>query len=128
MSSNPINLTLRFLLELAALASMGYWGWQQRGNWLRFVLAIGIPALAAVIWGTFRVPDDPGNAPVPVPGPLRLALEVAFFGFTVWALFDSGATTLGWIMAATLVIHYLASYDRVMWLITSRVTEKKGSA
>lgn len=26
MDSNPVNLALRFLLELAALYSIGYWG------------------------------------------------------------------------------------------------------
>lgn len=26
MGSNPVNLALRFLLELAALCSIGYWG------------------------------------------------------------------------------------------------------
>jgi hypothetical protein len=27
MSKNPANLALRFVLELAALAALGYWGW-----------------------------------------------------------------------------------------------------
>ena len=29
MSAHPINLALRFILELAALYALGYWGWTQ---------------------------------------------------------------------------------------------------
>lgn len=44
---------------------------------MRFFLALGIPGVAAVLWATFRVPNDPGRAPVPVPGIVCLALELA---------------------------------------------------
>jgi hypothetical protein len=80
MGSNPINLALRFILEIAALFALGYWGWTQHDGVWRFVWGIGLVILAAVIWGTFAVPDDPsrsGNAPVPVPGALRLVIELA---------------------------------------------------
>jgi hypothetical protein len=116
------------LLELSALAAMGYWGWLQSDSWLRIVLALGIPTIAAVLWGTFRVPNDPGRVPVPIPGVIRLALELLFFGFAVWALNDSVATNLSWIMGVTLFIHYAVSYDRVIWLITSKEIAKKESA
>jgi hypothetical protein len=81
MGSHPINLILRFILELAALTGMSIWGWKQSDGWFRFVLAIGIPIIAAAIWGTFAVPDDPsrsGKAPVVVPGLLRLGVELVF--------------------------------------------------
>jgi hypothetical protein len=120
MSNNPINLGVRFLLELAALFVIGYWGWSQAAGPLRFLLAIGLPLLAATAWGVFRVPDDPsasGRAPVPVPGPLRLALELALFGFAAWALFDLGLTTLALIFGVVTALHYIVSYDRVAWLL-----------
>jgi len=50
---HPVNLGIRFLLELAAVVSMGYWGWQKGQGVMRFVLAIGIPVAAFAIWGTF---------------------------------------------------------------------------
>jgi hypothetical protein len=121
MGSNPINLAARFLLELSALLTMGFWGWRQGGGWLRFLLALGIPILASALWGTFAVPGDPsrsGAAPIPVPGMLRLALELAFFAFATWALFDLGRERLGWIMGIITALHYLASYDRILWLMT----------
>ena len=94
MSQNPINLAVRFLLEIAALVAIGYWGWAQHAGILRYALVIGLPLLAAFLWGTLRVPEDAsanGKAPVPVPGALRLLLELAFFGFATWGLFDAGA-------------------------------------
>lgn len=117
MSSNPINLGLRFLLEICALLAMGVWGWQKGDGWLGFALAIGIPIVAAAVWGTFRVPNDPGSAPIAVPGILRLTLEVVFFTFAAWALQDARYTTLAWVLGITLVLHYSFSYDRILWLI-----------
>lgn len=117
MSSNPINLTLRFLLELSALFSIGVWGWQKGEGLTSYLFAIVLPVIAAAIWGTFRVPNDPGHAPVAIPGILRLAYEVVFFGFATWALMDASYVTLGWAIAIILIIHYIISYDRVIWLI-----------
>lgn len=122
MGSNPANLVLRFLLELAALAASGFWGWRQADGALGVVLALGIPVIEMILWGTFRVPEDAsssGKAPVPVPGPVRLILELTFFAFAVWALFDIDSTTLGWVMGGAVLAHYLLSYDRVIWLIRS---------
>ena len=86
MSSNPINLAVRFLLEIFSLAVIGVWGWKQSDSWEKYVLAIGLPVIAAVIWGTFAVANDPsrsGNAPVPVSGIVRLGIEFLFFGFEI---------------------------------------------
>ena len=79
--SNPVNLAVRFILELTGLFSFGLWGWNQADGILRFVLAFGIPTVAAALWGTFAVVDDPsrsGKAVIPVNGILRLFLEVIY--------------------------------------------------
>jgi hypothetical protein len=120
MASNPVNLAVRFVLEIASLIALGYWGWSQSNGGLRFVLAIGIPLLAAALWGTFAVPDDPsrsGKAPVPVPGIVRLLLELTFFAVATWTLLAIGATQWGWILGIATLIHYLVSYDRISWLV-----------
>jgi hypothetical protein len=120
MASHPINLTIRFLLELAALAALGYWGWHQSDGAAQYVLALSIPLIAAAAWGSFNVANDPsrsGQAPIPVPGLVRLGLELALFGFATWALFDLDLTHLGWAMAIIVLVHYGVSYDRVQWLI-----------
>jgi hypothetical protein len=120
VGSHPINLAVRFLLELSALAALAYWGWTQHAGPLRFILAIGLPLIAAVLWGTFNVRQDPsrsGRAPVPVPGLVRLALELAFFGVAAWALYAAGKAQLSLIFGLIVVVHYLVSYDRLRWLI-----------
>lgn len=119
MGSHPLNLAVRFLLEIAALVAIGYWGFEQSGIW-RFVIGIGGPFIAAALWGTFAVPGDPsrsGEAPVPIPGVLRLVLELSLFAFAAWALYDAGSTLLAALLAGITIAHYLLSYDRVTWLI-----------
>lgn len=120
MGSHPINLAIRFLLEVLALVSTGIWGWRQSDGWLRFLFAFGIPILLMAIWGTFAVPNDPsrsGAAPIPVPGMIRLAIELAIFAGATWAIYDIGATRLSWAFGVIVAIHYIVSYDRIMWLI-----------
>jgi hypothetical protein len=122
MSQNPLNLGLRFLLELASLFAFGYWGWTQHDGALRFILVIGIPLLAAAIWGTFRVPADAsanGKAPVPIPGWLRLLIEIVFFSSAVWCLLHANAMTAGRLLGGLILFHYIISYDRIGWLLKS---------
>ena len=117
MGQNPINLTLRFFLELAALYFIGYWGWTQHEGVWRYLLAFGLPLLAATIWGVFRVPGDGGPPRVRVSGLVRLLIEIVFFGFATWGLFNAGATTAGWIFGGITLLHYIISYDRINWLL-----------
>jgi Protein of unknown function (DUF2568) len=117
MANHPINLVLHFVLELVAWFALGYWGWTQQQGLTRWLLAIGLPLIAIALWGTFRVPGDPREAPVAVPGIVRLALEwIILFGGAL-ALYSSDQK--GWAIAllVILVLHYAASYDRVLWLI-----------
>jgi hypothetical protein len=119
MSKNPINLTLRFILEILALATFGAWGRAQSQGALGITLMILFPLLAAIAWGTFNVKGDPsrsGKAPVPVPGLVRLLLELVFFGLATWALFSFNPT-YGWIFGIVTLLHYVLSYDRIRWLL-----------
>jgi hypothetical protein len=83
MTIAPWQLAIRFGLEVASLIAMGrYAGTFFRGPWSPLA-AWGVPGTVALHWVTFAVKGDPsraGNAPIPVPGPLRLALELAVFG------------------------------------------------
>lgn len=117
MSNHPINLLARFLLEISALIAMGVWGWNSGEGIIRFLFAIGIPMIAAAIWGIFRVPNDPGKAPIAIPGIIRLAYEFIFFGFATWALFETNFMTMGWIFITIIIVHYLISYDRIFLLV-----------
>jgi hypothetical protein len=113
MGYHPLNLAIRFILELVALFFIGRWGWVRfEGVW-RYVLAIGLPLVAATIWGIFRVPNDGGAPTVRVSGIIRLLIEAIFFGFAIWGLLDAGATTTAWIFAGITLLHYIISYDRI---------------
>ncbi len=141
MSNHPLNLTLRFLLELVALGAIAYWGWTQNDGVWRWVAALGLPLIAAALWVTFRVPGDmermvqsfqestgtlgeafrtpaePRDVRVAVPGVVRLAIEALFFGGAVWLLALAGQPRPALIFGIIVVLHYAASYDRIRWLL-----------
>jgi hypothetical protein len=95
------NDGLRFLLELGALTALGYWGFSQFGGLAQWLLGLGTPLLAAVVWGRFVAP----KASHPQVDPIRLGLEVAVFGSGAAALLASGRTALGLVFAGLAVLH-----------------------
>ena len=120
MGSHPVNLALRFILEVSSLILIGIWGWEQSETWMRFVFAFGVPIIFAIIWGVFAVPNDPsrsGKTVIATPGIIRLAIELAFFALAVWALYNLKYANLSWILGLIVAIHYFLSYDRIKWLI-----------
>ena len=119
MSQNPLNLALRFVLEIIALIALGAWARTQYPGAMGNVLMILVPLWAAVLWGVFNVKGDPsrsGKAPVQVPGLIRLLLELSIFGSATWGLFTL-SPAYGWIFGSVALLHYLLSYDRVIWLL-----------
>ncbi|MFD1986019.1 YrdB family protein [Mesorhizobium newzealandense] len=114
------NLTLRFLLELAALLGLGLAGRGVSDGWWRWILALALPLIAAVLWGTFAVLNDPtrsGRAPVPVPGAVRLVLELVILFGGAAGIYVAGYTTAGIIVALLIAISYAFSLDRLGWLL-----------
>jgi hypothetical protein len=67
----PLNLGLRFVLELCMLVALGIWGFSEN-----FVLGIAAPLAAAVVWGLWIAP----KATRRLRDPVRLALELLLFG------------------------------------------------
>jgi len=123
MGSHPINLIIRFVLELLALLAVGFWAWKSFDGALQYILGIGLPILMTIVWGTFAVPDDPsrsGKAPIPVSGSLRLLIELLFFAIATWALYDLQEIELSSIFGGLVIIHYLVSYDRISWLLSKK--------
>lgn len=121
MGSHPINLIIRFLLEIIAFMSAGIWAWKQVEGWSRLLLAIGVPIILTAIWGIFAVPDDPsrsGAAPIVTPGIIRLFIELGIFAFATWALYNMGSVKVSLAFGIIIVLHYIASYDRIIWLLS----------
>jgi hypothetical protein len=110
------NDALRFLLELAALAAVGFWAWSRFDDPARWGLALLLPVVLATLWAVFRVPGDPGPAPVAIAGSLRLTLEAAFFGIAILALSDAVTHRWGLSFALLLAVHYALDWQRVLWL------------
>jgi hypothetical protein len=129
LSTKPWNLIFRFLLETAGLVALADFGYHLSTSNLRYLLMVALPLGAAAIWGAFAVPNDPTRRPgpvlVPIPGPLRLVLELAYFGLAIYGLFRSSAVTLGWIFAALVLFHYAISWDRVAWLLSNKPFPKQ---
>ena len=120
MGSHPINLAVRFLLEITGLVVLAMLGWFYGNGVYKYLLALGFPLIAASLWGIFAVPGDPsrsGKAVVQVPGIVRLLLELAFFASATSSLFIVVNPVLAWVYGVMVLIHYLASYDRIQWLI-----------
>jgi hypothetical protein len=123
VGTHPVNLAVRFVLEIAAFAAYVVWGHLTVDGPWGWLLGTGVGVIAGALWGTFAVPDDPsrsGRAPVPVPGWARLALEGAFFGGAVWGLATVGLPTWAIALGAAAVAHYALSWDRIGWLVAQR--------
>lgn len=120
MSTNTINLAVRFILEMSTLVLTAMWGWKQTDSWPKFILVVAIPLTLAAVWGTFAVPNDPsrlGSAPVVTPGFIRLAIELLFFSSAIYVSYDMDWNKLGLSMTIIVLAHYIISYDRVIWLL-----------
>jgi hypothetical protein len=94
------SLALRFLLELAALGALAYWGFHEFDGATAVLLGIGAPLAAAIAWGIFVAPKrrvHRGEA-------LRWLVELLVFGTAAAALIDAGATVLGIAFAFVAVV------------------------
>ncbi len=123
MGSHPLNLAVRFALEVFALIAYGMWGWSLGDSFLKIVLAVAIPILVAVLWGVFAVSGDPsrsGKTVIETPGILRLLLELIIFSVASWLLFKMGFNSYGIIFLSLFILHYLFSFDRIKWLLSKK--------
>ena len=88
------NLAAAFLLELCALAALGYWGFHVgSGTLAQIALGVGVPLLTAVVWGIFIAP----KAVVTLPITINLALRILVFGLAVASL--AAASKQAWAVA-----------------------------
>lgn len=117
VSATPAVLGLHFLLELAALFAVGFWGWTTHDGTQRWLWAIALPLLLATVWAVFRVPNDGGDPIVTVPGPIRLLIELAVMGIAVGLLWRSGQVAWAIVLMALVVLDYALQYDRVVRLL-----------
>jgi len=120
-STPAVMLAARFLLELCGLAGFAAWGWSiGNGGLWGTVLAVVLVLLAATVWGVFRVRHDPpgkSEQPVVVPGWVRFALELAFFGLAAAGLWLGWSRATAETLLTAVVVLYAITWDRQRWLL-----------
>ena len=84
------NLALSFFLELCMLAALGYWGFTAANGVTRYLLCLGVPLLAAVIWGIFMAPASSRR----LRGTAYHVLQLILFGLAILALYAAGQPAL----------------------------------
>lgn len=90
------NLALRFLLEVAALASLAYGGYMIFGPGVLGWIAAAVGPLAFVaVWGTFIAP----RAPSRLQDPAKAVVESLLFAGAAIALGFAGLTGLAVLLA-----------------------------
>ena len=105
---SAVNDGVRFLLELCALAAVGYWGWTAGDSTAtRLLLAAGSVVVVAVVWGVFRADD---KAVVGVPTAARIGIEVAVFAGATAALLAVGRPTLAAAFAVVAAVNEILNY------------------
>ncbi|HET7385563.1 MAG TPA: YrdB family protein [Pedococcus sp.] len=73
-------LAVRFLAELGLLVAFGWGGWFLVDPLaIAIVLAVGLPALAAFVWGRWLAPRATGR----LPDPARLGVEMTLFALAL---------------------------------------------
>lgn len=113
MGHHPLILGVRFGLELALLGAYGYWGWNSTTGPWRWLAMLGLPLLAALLWGAFVAP----KAAPAAPGAVRLLVEFGLFAGGAGVLWLSGARTPALIFLGLVVLHEVARYDVVADLV-----------
>jgi hypothetical protein len=103
------NDVLRFLLELFALFSLGYWGYLAWPfPWPGLLFTIGAPLFAAIVWGLFRSP----KAVFPLDPVGRALVEILVMGSAVIAWLMLGYPIVGLAFAVVAVVSGVISGRR----------------
>jgi hypothetical protein len=95
------NLAVKFVLELAAFAALGYWGSTVGSGVVAVLLAIAAPATAIVLWGTFAAPRSRRRLSLAA----RVPFELVVFTLASLALVAAGSVLVAIVLAVVVVIN-----------------------
>lgn len=102
-----INLGGRFLLELAAIGAVGYWGYHVAGPQpARIVVAIGAALVLVVFWALVVAP----NATNAIPADVRILIGSVVLLLAAGALVLAGQPTLGVAFAVAVVLNTISLF------------------
>jgi hypothetical protein len=117
MHNHPLNLLLRFLLEIVLVGIYAYWSWHSFEGFQKYLFSLLIPVAGMLLWGIFKVPGDPGKAIVAIPGWVRILLEIFLFIAGYWMLRNLHLYKAANLFASISILHYLISWERIRWLL-----------
>ncbi|MGW3657682.1 YrdB family protein [Streptomyces sp. NPDC005151] len=96
------NELLAFVVELAALACLSWWGFAAGGGAAaRWLLGLGIPAVAIVLWGLFAAP----RARVRLPLWGVLLVKAVVLGGGVYAVYRVGHPVAAVVAGVVVVVN-----------------------
>jgi hypothetical protein len=105
------NLALKFGVELAAIASLGYWGASLDDSLLSAVVMVLAPAVMIVLWGRFAAPKASRRLSLPA----RIPLELTMLLGAALALLTAGEHALAVALATAAVLNALLLTGLGQW-------------
>lgn len=97
-----LNNLVSFLLELAMLGALSYWGFHTGNSTsLKWLLGIGAPAAVVVFWGFFMAPNSSHRLPWPWVPIVSLVLFLA----SALALYAANARSAALVLAVVAIIN-----------------------
>lgn len=101
----PILLAVRFLLELALLGALAFWGFTlDQGLLVRVLAGIGAPAMAIAVWARWVAPKSPRQ----LDDPPRFLIELALFAVAAVGLYVAGQPVLAIVLISVYLLDRLA--------------------
>jgi hypothetical protein len=97
------NLALKFGVELAAIASLGYWGASLGGSLLSAVMMVLAPVAMIALWGLFAAP----KANRRLSASARIPLELAMLLGGALAFLAAGEDAVAAVVATAVVLNAL---------------------
>lgn len=105
------NLTLKFLLEVSAIAAFAYWGANTGEMPLSLILAIAAPVAAIAAWAVLAAPKSTRR----LSPQTRIPFEITVFVAAVLALLATGAAGAAAVMAVLVVLNAVALTALGQW-------------
>ncbi len=97
------NTAFRFVVELAGVGALGYWGLQAAGDGIaRIALAVGAPVALIVVWAIVVAPNATNPLSQSQPDVIGTALLLA----AALALAAAGQLTGAVVFGATVVVNW----------------------
>lgn len=94
-------VTLAFILEIAMVWSIGFWGFQTSEVYTKFLFGLGLPVLVAIFWGMLMAP----KAQRRVRQPWRLIIGSILFSLGACALYAANQPAWGYAYAVAIVVY-----------------------